>query len=134
MAQVSTNITGNGTVTDYHNVNVSIPDAGTTITVFGQIQRATAPPLASGQTPATNGLQTLNGTVTSPGVPGGGSNYTVYAADWTSGALAVHNSTTSLAAARALLGATEIEIFNQVLASTASSNLSLTAVAMPDTW
>jgi hypothetical protein len=109
---------GDGVTQPAWRVNVAFPDSGTTITINGSYQ---APSLGVNPPALQSPVNFTTGTVTSPGVPGSGSNYWICEVNLTTGALLVKSSTT----ATPLPDAGNAVVFSQTIASTASSAPSL---------
>ena len=113
-------IGGNGVTGNSYTLQIGQPDAGTTVAVNGVYQQA------------GNASVNVAGTVTSPGVPGAGSNFWIIVVDYTSGALTAYTSAVSLAACRASISGTQVEIFNQTLTTASSGDLALDPFVTPD--
>ena len=109
---------GDGVTSPAWRVNVQLPDTGTTITINGTYQ-----PPSIGANPA--GMQAVlpfaTGTVSSPGVPGSGTNYWICALNLSTGALTVVNSTSAIPSP----AAGTVVVFQQSIASTANAAPSL---------
>ena len=112
--------TGDGIFHDLIEMTFGLAGGSNSIAVNGAVQKV------------GNVLQAVAGTATSPGVPGSGTNYYVVVIDYTNGTIAVHNSTTDLATARAAIGATEMEVMNQTLPANNDTNIADYAVQTPD--
>jgi hypothetical protein len=108
---------GDGVLSPAIRCNVLLPDSGTTITVNGSYQ----PPLVGSVPQGMQPIINFSGTVTSPGVPGSGSNFWNCLLNVTTGALTVQNSTVAFQQPTA----GTIVLFQQQIASTASSDPAL---------
>jgi hypothetical protein len=109
---------GDGVTAPAWRVNVQLPDTGTTITINGTYQAPTlgqAPPAF--QTP----VAFTTGTISSPGVPGSGTNYWICAMSLTTGALTVTNSTSAIPSP----AAGTVVVFQQTLPSGSNAAISL---------
>lgn len=109
---------GDGVLTPALRVNMQLPDTGTSIAVQGSYQGTLVGSNPQGVQPVIN----FNGSpVSSPGVPGGGSNFWICQVNTTTGALTVKTSTS----AYPLPDAGNIVVFEQTIASTANAAPSL---------
>jgi hypothetical protein len=108
---------GDGVLSAAWRANVQLPDSGTTITINGSYQ----PPLLGANPPALQPPVNFSGTATSPGVPGGGSNFWICQLNTSTGALTVKNSTSAFP----LPDASNVVVFQQSIASTANAAPSL---------
>lgn len=109
---------GDGVLSPAFRVNIGLPDTGTSIAVQGSYQAPLVGSNPQGVQPVVN---FTGSPVTSPGVPGSNNNYWICQLNVTTGALTVKTSTT----AYPLPDAANIVVFQQIIASTASSAPSL---------
>lgn len=82
-------LAGDGVGAPAIRANIQLPDSGTTVNVQGIY----APPSIGRIPQGTNTPITFSGSVTSPGVPGSGTNYWITEVNTTTGVLAVKTST-----------------------------------------
>ena len=109
-------VAGDGVGSPALRANIQLPDSGNTVGVqgiqvppsIGQIPQGTISPVA------------FSGTVTSPGVPGSGSNYWITELNTTTGVLSVKTS----ASATPSPDAGNVTLFSQTLPSTAPTAIS----------
>ncbi len=109
---------GDGVTGPAWRVNLSLPDSGTTITLNGSYQ---APSLGVNPPALQAPVNFTTASVTSPGVPGSGTNYWICEVNLTTGALLVKSSTSAFPAP----DSGNAVVFQQSIASTANSAPSL---------
>ena len=109
-------IAGDGVGPPALRANIQLPDSGNTVGVQGIY----VPP-SIGQIPqGTISPVTFSGTVTSPGVPGSGSNYSITELNTTTGVLSVKTSTSATPSP----DGGNVTLFSQTLPSTAPTAIS----------
>ena len=108
---------GDGVTSPAWRINVLLPDTGTTISINGSYQ----PPSLGVNPPALQAPLNFSGSVSSPGVPGSGNNYLLVEVNLSTGALTAKTS----ASAMPVVDTGCATIFTQIIASTASSAISL---------
>jgi hypothetical protein len=110
-------VAGDGVGAPAIRANFQLPDTGTTVTVQGIY----VPPSIGRIPQGTNIPVTFSGSVTSPGVPGSGSNYWITELNTTTGALAVKTSTSSTPSP----DPGNVTLFSQTIPAGASAVISL---------
>lgn len=114
------NYTGDGLGNPIIQINIQVPDSGTTVLVAGIVS-----PIGGPQVTVTGSP------LTAPVVPGAGTTYWIIQADLTTGALSTKTSPSAMPTADA--GA--IMIFGDTIPSTDSGNMALNATDQtPDTY
>jgi hypothetical protein len=114
------NFTGDGVIDDLIDTNIGFPDSGTSITIVGRVQKVGF------------AVQPITGSpVSSPGVPGSGTNFWIIQVDYTSGAASVKTSTSGTPTA----DPNNIVVLSDSIPSTDSPDPMLDGgFTTPDTW
>lgn len=118
MPTVITDASGDGVTADMVVVKITLPDAGNVITLNGTVQKVGFNP------------QVFSGTITDPGVPGSGTNFTIAQVDYTAGTLTSKTSTTGFPAP----DPNNIQVWQESLTAGISADLSIDPSTTPDSW
>lgn len=116
------NYSGDGQTVNMLDVDVTLPDSGTTIAITGKVQ-------AVGQS-----IVLITGSPVTFNIPGSGTNFYIVECNTTTGALTVLLSTASFAAIT--LDPGNVEVYRMSFASTANPDEALDAstASTPDSW